>query len=290
LSLTASSTEDPTFLKSNPACATSKLEWIEKGDQVKKAFGDYQSAITETIESNLKLLDELPPIKTLKIEDIKTQFRKIYCALQKDKIFEKEVEISGYKKSLNLHLNSYFSQIFKHHENRRKQINTNLFDLCRLYFNSDLPLTFLKVFETAEYLHKDYLDILDRIISREQIKLITYRNNRLKFEKICQQHNKWVTPFDERFDKIESLRIKLIWYVDFCNCKTIDDILKKKEIKISNIDLQALKDLMKDLDTLNKETEALIEPKLEFKPKHSADDNSANVIKKIVTLLQMPRV
>ena len=284
-------TERPTFLKSNTASA-SISEWVEKGNTVKESFEDYKVAIAQTIECNMKLLDELPPLKSLSIEEIKAHLqKKIEENLKDDEEFEKAVEIYRYTRSLNNHLKSYFSEIFKHHENLKNRMNSDIFEICRLYFNSDLPLSFLKIMEASILTQRDYLDIFDRQISKEQIKLLTYRSNRPKFIKLCEQHNKWIAPFNKRLDKIESLQVKIIWYVDFSNCQTVNDLFKTKAIQSSNLDLTALKKLMDELDKLIKETEALIEPKLEFTPLVSyGDSNSARAIRKIVELLQEPQI
>jgi hypothetical protein len=233
----------------------------------------------------------MPPIPIIKIEDVKEYLKiKIKKSLQEDKVFEKQVEITKYTKSLNQHLSGYFTNIFEHHKKLKHRFDGTIKSYYLLYFLSDLPLSVLKILENAEMVQKDYIDIYDKKVQSEKVKLIGFLNNRVKFQRICDEHNGWMKPFNERLDRIESLTVKIVWYIDFCNCNSVEEILKRKEILSSKIDASALKEMLSELDTLNKEIENLIRPKLEFKAMINTDDSTSNALLKIFSLLDTPEV
>ena len=106
-----------------------------------------------------------------------------------------------------------------------------MIEASRLYFNSDFPLSFLKTYEAGCLARRDYLDVLDRKIKTEEIGLITSRNNRPRFEKICEEHNSWIKPFGEMLERTEHDQITLMWYVDL-----LIAILLKNSINQNRLD------------------------------------------------------
>jgi hypothetical protein len=258
-----------------------------EGDTVSKAFQDYKSAIANTVEANLSLLDELPPLKNLQIEDIKRQLKVIVEGdLREDSVFEKSIEIHRYVSNMWKYVVSYFKEIFDHHEEILKQLNSELFDVSRLYFNSDLPIEYLTSIENAILAEKDYLEIYDGHIRTERAKLLFSRNDRIKFKKVCDAHNLWIKPFTARIDKIQRTRIKLFWYVDFSNSATVDEILRVKPIRSSALDMKVVQTFIKDLNAQVHEIETLIEHKMQFCFFTSYEGNSgARSIRKIMELI-----
>lgn len=266
-----------------------RLEY--EGDTINRALKDYKTAITETVNHNLKLLDELPPLKTLNIDDVRKRLMKIVeDNLKKDPVFEKSVEISGYADDIWKYVDSYFREIFEYHDSIRKQLDSEIFDICRMFFNSDLPMPFLTTNEDAILIQNDYLDAYDKLIRKERLKLLLSRNNRKKFEKLCDAHNRWGKPFTERMDKLEYTRIKLFWYTDFNNSATIDEIFKIKSIRSSALDMETIQNFIDDLRKQIKEMEAIIAPKMEVSLFTSYEkDIGARSIRKIMELENVPR-
>lgn len=262
-----------------------------EGDTINRALKDYKTAITETVNVNLKLLDELPPLKTLNIGDVRKRLMKIVeDNLKKDPVFEKSVEIGRYADDIWKYVDSYFREIFEYHDSVRKQLNSEIFDVCRMFFNSDLPMSFLTTIEDAILIQKDYLDVYAKLTRKEHLKLLLSRNNRKRFEKLCDAHNRWGKPFTERMDKLEHTRIKLFWYTDFNNSATIDEIFKVKSIRSSALDMGTIQNFIDDLRKQIKETEAIIAPKMEVSLFTSYEkDIGARSIRKIMELENVPR-
>lgn len=277
---------------------TDKLELVKRripfpqnfeneGDEISRAFEDYKSAIADTVETNLSLVDELPPLKNLQIEELKKHLGKmVEVDLEKDPVFEKAVELHKYTNDMSQYVSSYFREIFDHHGNIIKELDSELFDTSRLYFNSDLPLSFLTTIEDAIFIEKDYLEIYDKRIHKEHIQLLSSRNNRRKFERLCDAHNLWIKPFTKRIEKLQRSRIKLFWYVDFSNSTNVDEIFKVKIIKSNALDMGVIQNSIEDLKTQIHEIETLIEHELQFSFFTSYEENNgARSIRKIMELV-----
>jgi len=260
------------------------------GTNINAVVQDFEASLANTVESNLKLIDELPPIRTLSMEDIKGHLRKLLEAdLRKDLVFEKSVEIGRYANDIWTFVNSYYAEIFSYHNDLKEEIDSRLFDVCRMFFGSDLPLSFLTSIENSLLIQKDYLDIYDRKMRSERLGLLTSRNNRRKFERMCDAHNRWITPFCERLDRVESTLVKLAWYVDFANSNTTQDIFKVKVLKSSCLDMKELAGLISHLQKEVEEVETLIEPMMEFHPFVSYEGkNGARAIRRLMELLNAP--
>jgi hypothetical protein len=258
-----------------------------EGDTVNESFKDYKTAIANSIERNLSLLDELPPMKTLRIEELKEHFRKLVeDYFTKSPILEKSVEISRYTNNMSKYIESYFKEIFRHHENIKKRLDEELFDVSRMYFNSDLPLLFLTIMEDAILVEKDYLDTYDKRIHKEHSQLLFNRNNERKFKQLCDAHNRWIRPFTERLKTLERTRVKLFWYTDFSNSATVDKIFEVKTIKSSALDMKIIQGFIDDLHSQIQEIGVLIGPEMEFSPFMSYEKNAgARSIRKIMELI-----
>jgi len=260
-----------------------------ESETINKAFNDYKAAIAQTVETNMSLLDEMPPLKNLRIEDLKQHFEKIVeDYLKEDPVFEKAVEINRYVSDMWKYVEPYFREIFDHLKNIKKDLDSELFDVCRMYFNSDLPLLLLTTIEDSIMIGKDYLETYDKRIHKECRELLFSRNNRRKFEMLCDSHNRWIKPFNERMDKLERTRVKLFWYVDFSNSATVDEIFRVKTIRSTALDMKIIQDFINDLRKQIQEIERLIVPEMQFSPFTSYEGNSgARSIRKIMELIDI---
>jgi hypothetical protein len=259
------------------------------GNQINKDFQDYKAAIAETVSHNLQLLDELPPLRNLSLNELKEHFKKLLEGdLKKDTLFERSVEIKKYVSNISKYVVDYFRKVFDHNNDCKERLNSDIFDTCRMFFNSDLPLSYLTAVENAILIQRDFLDVYEKLLHKERLELLLSKNNRKKFKRLCSNHNKWVDQFGTKIDEIESIRIKLFWYIDFSNSKTVEDIFKVKTIKSSSLDMKVLQDFTSSLQRLTNEVELLIQPKIEFKPIISYEDNSGTrAIRKIMELLSI---
>jgi hypothetical protein len=90
----------------------------------------------------------------------------------------------------------------------------------------------------------------------------------------------------ERLEKVEKTRIKLIWYVDFSNSTTVEEIFKDKVNKSSCLDMQVFHSLVDDLRVQVKEIEKLVEPSMDFHLFELSEDNyGARTIRRLMELL-----
>jgi len=78
--------------------------------EVDEAFKDFKTAISETVKSNLELLEEVPLPKNLPLDDVREFFQKnIPSDLSEDSTFEKAVEIGKYARDMLKYMSAYFS-------------------------------------------------------------------------------------------------------------------------------------------------------------------------------------
>jgi hypothetical protein len=280
--LVESNSNKPSFMKDS---LNTTMEWLEKGNALTKDFEEYKDTIARTIEINLNAVDELPPLRFGK-NDIKQHFKKLLEEqLKKDERLEKSVEIKKYCKSFNQYIVSYYEEIFKYHDKIRDDTTSWMIGASRIYFNSDLPISFLKIYEDACLAQKDYLDVFDRKIKQERMKLFSYRSNRRKFDALCDEHNRWIEPFGKKLNQVEHEQVNIMWYIDLANCEKIEDFDKPKTIHYCNLDASAFNQQLENLQKLVIESKALMRPYREFKPISSYTDSSARVIRNIMELL-----
>jgi len=259
------------------------------GGTIKKDFEDYQSEIEKMITYNLSILDELPPLRNFSLDDLKNRFKIMVTEdIQKDKIFEKGVEIKKYSNNLQRYLLKYFQEIFAYQDQQQEKLNSRLFDFCRMFYNSDLPLQYLKVGGDAILVQRDFKDHYVKRLHREYLALLKNRSNDKKCEKICDEHNKWIKPFNEQRIAINRLWLRLVWYIDFNNSPTVNDIFKTKTIQSENLDMQVVQDLTNQMYLLVQKMDNLLDSFIEFKPFTSYEGkDGARAIRKIMELLNI---
>lgn len=233
-------------------------------DTVDETFKDFKSATSAIIKSNLSLLNEVPLYK-LSVEDLKEFLtREIKKDLSEDLLFEKSIEIGRYARDMFKSMDSYFRQIFSFHEELKKDLYSKMFSASKMFLNSDLPLLFMKSIGDSLLAEIDYVSIFDKEIRKERFDLIKYRNNRPKFERVCEAHNLWVKKFDQIRSKMEHEQVKLIWYIDFNNSESVDEIFEDKIIKTSLLDKLVLNELIVNLQKYSQEMEKLNMSKIEI--------------------------
>jgi len=251
-------------------------------------FHDFNTAISEVVKVNINLLDQLPLPQHLQREDISRYFENnIISDLKQDALFERSVKIGKYAKDMFKSMESYFNEIFDFHEDLKKELQSSIFFHSKMFLNSDLPLSFIKTLGDSLLTETDYLNLFDRQIRKERLSLLGARSNRPKFERICESHNSWVKEFGERLDAMENERVKLIWYVDIYNSKTIDEIFKAKFIKKSSLNLDMLFDMIMRLQKQTQEMEKLNNAFVkEFHPSLSYENDAARTLLKMMHILK----
>jgi hypothetical protein len=243
---------------------------------VQEDFESFKKAIAETTELNVKLLTELPPPRNFSLDELVLFVRsKVKAELEKDRVFEKGVEIGKYAKSFHELMEKYFANIFALHKNLKNQHSEKIFELSKGFLNSDLPEGFLRTISTSFLVENDFIDLFDGRIKKERLALFAKRNNRIKFERLCNAHNYWAHDFGEKIDDVERNRTKLVWYVDINNSKTVEDCFNDKFIKTDVLDKELLAQLVHNLEQTTSELEVLVIKNSQFQctPTNSMDDS-----------------
>jgi len=215
--------------------------------EVNESFKEYKERLAEVVEQNLKLLNEVPLNIDFKKELIEYFKADIPKELDNDPLFEKSLEINRYAKDMSNKIRQYFKEIFKFNDNFKKSLNGDSLHVSKMFINSDLPISFLNTLNDSYQIEMDYIDIYNMEIKKERLGLIVNLANRIKFERLCKNHNAWVSAFDEKQDEMEQSRFKLIWYVDFNNSKSVDEVFKDKKLKKSSLDTSILNKFITNL-------------------------------------------
>lgn len=256
---------------------------------VNKDFKDFKTAISENVEANLDLLNEIPLPKNLDREELREFFRKdITSDLEKDMLFEKSVELCKYAKNMYELMDSYFREIFDYYEQRKKERFINMFCVSKMFLNSDLPMAFAFSVEDSILAEIDYIEIFTKRIKQERLSLFRNRNNQTKFKRVCDSHNVWVDRFHETPAQMDHDRVKLVWYVDFNNSASLNEIFKDKTIKMKLLDKETLFNFINTLQNqvhqMEKLNASMTEP-YSFLPFEIDDGTKA--IRKIMQLLTL---
>lgn len=274
------------------SCLIEHEQYTLDSAPVEKDFKRYKDALDSTIAENLNLIDELPPLKYLSKTELRDYFRKkLDEDLRKDEVFEKSVELSKYAKSISTYLQDYYREIFDHLSNCNKRMESEILDACRMYFNSDLPMRILKAIENSILMQRDYVDIYGRTLHREQFTLLRNRNNHKKFEKLCTIHNNWIDQFSTLLEDSDRTRLKLFWYIDFNNSKTVEDIFKVKKIEAASLDMKIVEGYATCLEKMTEDIKLIVEKNTEFHPIEMYDtENGSRSIREIMDLLATSEV
>ncbi|MDR2707748.1 MAG: hypothetical protein LBB87_03250 [Nitrososphaerota archaeon] len=233
---------------------------------LQKDFDAYKKAITKTIEKNIELLKELPPPKNFTVDELVEYFQKeIKKDLENNKLFEKSVEIGRYAHSIFESMTKYFANIYDFNKEEREKNSYDVFSISRLFLNSNLPDEFFKTVSNSYLIENDFLNIFDRKIKRDSIKLIGNKNNRVKFTRVCDKHNLWVKDFTDKLKLIGKNRTKLIWYVEINNSNKLEELFNPKFLKEENLDKAVLLKLIDNVAETTNQLEELVLNNLEKK-------------------------
>ena len=259
-----------------PLVVENELTAPLKCNILKEDFDSFKEAIATTINTNIELLKELPVPKNFSIEQVITFFKsEIKSNLQKDCFFEKTVEVCKYANSMFESMEKYFKNVFGLHTSTKERHCSDIFEVSKLFLNSDLSDVFLKAISNSFLIENDFIDLYDKRIRKEHATLIAFRNNRTKFERLCNEHNYWVHDFTAKLNSISRNRTKLIWYVDINNSNTVEELFKDKFIKTEVLDNTVLCQLIQALEQNTSELELLFtrDVNLPCLPRINVDDS-----------------
>jgi hypothetical protein len=120
-------------------------------------------------------------------------------------------------------MNKYFEKIYTLNEEKKEKNTCTLLAFSKLFLNSNLREDFFKTISNSYLVENDFLDMFDRKIKEEYLKLLSYKNNRVKFVRVCEKHNQWVQKFADKKMLIGQNRTKLIWYVKINNVDRLEE-------------------------------------------------------------------
>ena len=265
-----------------PLTVDNKLGAPLECNEVMDDFESYKKSVAATIKSNLNLLKELPAPKNFSIDELTAYLEKqIKCEIEKDKLFEGIVEVSKYAHSISFSLEKYFNNIYKVNKEEKERNMDDLFEISKGFLNSDLPEIFLNDISTSFLVENDFTDLYNKRIRKEHLGLIATRNNKTKFERLCNEHNNWVRDFSQKVDVIGHNRTKLIWYVDINNSNSLEELFKDKFITTKVLDNQVLSQLIESFEKTTSELELLVTKNIDFPCvlKVGADDSIKTLTK-----------
>jgi hypothetical protein len=255
---------------------------------LQRDFDAYKKAIAKTIERNVELLKELPPPKNFAFDELVAYFQKeIRADLEDNTLFEKSVEIGQYAHSMLESMTKYFANIYDFNKEEREKNSCYVFSISRLFLNSNLPDEFFKTISNSYFLENDFLNIFDRKIKRDSIKLVGYRHNYVKFKRVCDKHNLWVKDFTDKLKLIDENRTKLIWYVEISNSNKLEELFNYKFVKEENLDKVILLKLIGDVAETTSQFEELVLYNLEKKylPTTNIDEGIKTITNLMDTLI-----
>ena len=215
--------------------------------ELDESFRKYKDGQQKILKDNLELLNEIPLNEDFRKEIIEYFKKDIIESLNKDPMYEKSVEIGSYASNLSKKLHIYFKELFKFNEELKKKLNAELLHTSKIFLDSNLPISFLDSINESILAELDFIDVYTREISKERVSLIVNLKNRKKFERICKNHNSWAARFNEKRDRLEHNRLKLLWYADFNNSTEVDEIFKDKKLSIERLDQTILTDFIGNL-------------------------------------------
>jgi len=193
--------------------------------------------IESVVEENIRMLDSIRLPTHFERETLANFLEKmIRKDLAKDPLHKQAVELNKYAKDFRTYMRQYFDKIFGFNSRWKEDLLKHVFATSHIYLKSDFPPSFARTLTFSLLTECRFFDIYNMKIRREHLALMTYYNNARKFNRLCDNHNLWVDPLDSAINKMDEMRIGLIWYVDFIHSKTLEEIFEPKVLKKSLLD------------------------------------------------------
>jgi len=247
-----------------------------------------QSETSTLIADNLKILETIPLPDSFDLEEVrKVLENKIKIDIEKDPLRSIASNLSKYANNFYEKMESYFEGIFDFDNQLRERKRSDVFSVSKEYLMSDLPASYVEVLSSSLLTEIKFLDLFDYTVRRERLKLRVVRHNNKKFKRICDGHNSWIDKLNPFHNSMVDSRIRLLWYVDFHNCKTAEEAFEFKVLKKSLIDKETFFSNILELHGRTDQfRKALIElNKHVFHVSSSRDDSTVNLLCNSVELM-----
>lgn len=225
--------------------------------ELSESFNQYKKGQAKILKDNLDLLNEIPLNEDFRAELVEFFKKDVIETLDNDPLYEKSVEIKQHANNMSKKLHLYFKEVGKFHMELKNSMHAELLHLSKLYLNSDLPISFLNAVSDSLTAAMDYIDVYNTEIYKERLGLIVNLRNKRKFERLCKKHNLWSAEFTKKQDALEKHRLKLIWYVDFNNSTTTEDIFKDKKIQMEKLDASIINEFIQEVEQQINEMEQI---------------------------------
>ncbi len=216
--------------------------------ELSESFNQYKQGQAKILKDNLDLLNEIPLNEDFRAELVDFFKKDVIENLDNDPLYEKAIEIKQHANNMSRKLSNYFKEVGKFHMELKNNMHAQLLHVSKLFLNSDLPISFLNSVSDSLVAGMDYIDVYNSEIYKERWGLIANLRNKIKFERLCKKHNLWSAKFNKKQDALEKHRLKLIWYVDFNNSTTIEEIFKDKKIRMEKLETSIINEFVHQLE------------------------------------------
>jgi len=247
-----------------------------------------EAEVNEIVESNIKIIKWIRLPKRFSEKEVIDFLEKmIRDDIKGSKHHQQGVELVKYAKDFHKYFTKYYSKVFDFHEKQNDETRKFLFNLSHMFLRSDFPPSFVRTFSFSLLTDIRFNNVYDAMIRHEKLSVINYRNNNVKFKRICDDHNKWVSPLVDIGENIWNKRIGLLWHIEFCNSKSLKEVFKPKDFKLNSIDHEFF---FKTVNEIQKETEQLRRmaanlDKRAFATIDKGDEATKNMFNHVVNIL-----
>lgn len=208
-----------------------------------------ETELPTIINDNLKMLKTVALPKHLDFNEVNNRLQKmIEETVKNDPMHAVSVRLTKYANDFYRKMEPYFGEIYDYEKNVREDLMSRALMHTKECLISDIPPSYIRGLTSSFLTERKYSELYDYRIRREKVKLITVRNNRVKFERVCNNHNHWVDILHSSVNPMIDSCIRLVWYVDLCNSRAVDEIFEFKELKKSNLDDEHFFGLLLDLN------------------------------------------
>lgn len=216
---------------------------------------DVQSAIAD----NIKILSKVPLPSHINKDSLEKYIQKLVEGdFQKDPLFKKATKLSKYANNFNKFFNLYFEEVFDFHRDLINDLQNKMLSYSNLFIESDLPSVFIKELNFSVITEIKTVEIVDKRMRRERLRIFGTKNNQIKFNRICNEHNEWIKPLIEKLGEMKANQIILIWYLDFQNSSNTTEVFKAKKIKVEKLNTEVFYKLLNNLQLSTSELRKLI--------------------------------
>lgn len=130
----------------------------------------------------------------------------------------------------------YFATIFDLHDKMAEMLQHRTLFTAQIYIISELPSSFQKTVALSFMTELKLLGLVNTRMRQERVRFLGARSNDVKFDRLCEAHNRWINPLLDITDDMIDKRTRLLWYLEFNGSRTLSELFKLKPYKMSDYD------------------------------------------------------